>query len=96
MADIVVVEKDMAYNRRDLIAGLHRAFGDVVEPDGQSFKIPVGSGALSVELGVEAVRRIALIEVVHMPVTLTFTGLNETQRAETLKRFDRAFQRGGG
>lgn len=96
MADDIVIAKDMAYNRRDLLAGLARAFGDVPAPDGDVVRIPIGTGSLTVVLGQEAERRIALMRVIHMPVTLTFSGLAQPDADAALLRFDRAFQRGGG
>ena len=96
MDDSVIIEKDMAYDRRGIVAGLRRAFGDAIEIADDIVRVEIDNGRLTVAMGDESVRRIALIEIVHLPVTLTLNGLNADERADVLQRFDRAFQRGGG
>ena len=96
MSNSIVLEKDMAYSRKDMLAGLRRAFGDAVIAHDDSVTVDLTEGCLTVELGPELERKIALMRVVHMPVTLTFEGFSDVAYVETLGRFDRAFQRGGG
>ncbi len=51
---------------------------------------------LEIELGPESVRRIALMQMPTMPVTLTFNGFCTAEYEALLQRFERAYQRGGG
>ena len=51
---------------------------------------------MEITLGSERRRKIALMEIEIMDVTLAFSGYSDRDRAAALARFDRAFQRGGG
>ncbi len=55
-------------------------------------------GALSgrVTLGPEGKRRIALLAVPSTPVTIELDGYEDAAAMAFIKRFDRAYQRGGG
>lgn len=55
-----------------------------------------GVKCLSITLGPESVRQIALMRMPTMPVTLTFSGYTQAEAEDALSRFDRAYQRGGG
>jgi len=93
----VVVTKEMALTRAGFFRGIAKALGTedyqetpagiVLEKDGRR---------LEISLGPERRRRIALMEVEAMDVTLTFTGYAEDERTASIAAFDRAFQRGGG
>jgi hypothetical protein len=96
MPQRVVIRKDMAYNHRDMIAGVRRAFGDAVNEADGALHVDLGDGRLTVSMGTETIRHLALMKILHMPVTLTFDGVDDAARAAALVRFDRAFQRGGG
>jgi len=96
MANPVIIEKDMAYNRKDMLTGIRRAFGDAMSVVGNTVTVTLDTGKLSVSLGPELERKIALMRIIHMNVTLSFEGFADGAREETLVQFDRAFQRGGG
>lgn len=65
----------------------HEAAISVAWPDGRS---------LQVSLSAERVRRIALLRIPCVDVTLRFHGFDDEQRAHLVTRFHRAFQKGGG
>jgi len=92
-----IITKEMALTHADFFRSIGNAFDDggyrredtkiIAEDDGRR---------LEISLGPEGTRRIGLLSVPATPVTLTFTGYTTGQRAETMARFDRAFQRAGG
>lgn len=93
----VVITKEMALTRAGFFRGIAKALGTgayaetadgvVLEQDGRR---------LEITLGPERRRRIALMEIEIMDVTLAFSGYSKEERAAALATFDRAFQRGGG
>ncbi|UTW53016.1 hypothetical protein KFF05_06550 [bacterium SCSIO 12827] len=93
----VIIRKEMALTRAAFFRGIAKALsteafvetadGVVLEQDGKR---------LEIALGAERMRRIALIEIEVMDVTLGFHGYTGEDRAAALVAFDRAFQRGGG
>ena len=98
MAEATVIEKEMALTHADFFRLVPKAF-----PDGNFRSTADGivrdEGAgrcLTVTLGPEGERRIALLSVATTPVTLTFDGYADEAIAETMVVFDRAFQKGGG
>jgi hypothetical protein len=97
LAAPVVITKEMALTRAGFFRGIAKALGTdaygatadgvVLDRDGRRFEIT---------LGPERRRRIALMEIETMDVTLIFSGYSEAEQANALALFDRAFQRGGG
>lgn len=75
---------------RSLLAGREWERGD------GGYRLRAGAGWVSIVPGEESVRRIASLVLPLTPVTLEFVGLSMDERAEFLRRFDIAFQRGGG
>jgi hypothetical protein len=51
---------------------------------------------LEILLGPEQQRRLGMLQLPLTEVTLTFVGYTAGERARFLRRFDLAFQRGGG
>lgn len=93
----VVVEKEMALKRADLLRGLESAFGtDGFRVDGDAVILVDGRKRFEIVMGDERTRRIALLEVPAMIVRLRLAGYAPEEAKQALARFDRAFQRGGG
>ncbi|MDD9876486.1 MAG: hypothetical protein OXR84_03490 [Magnetovibrio sp.] len=97
MAGPVTITKEMAVTHADFFRSIVNAF----EPGGyrrEADRIVAEDGErrLEITLGPEGTRQIALLAVPATPVTLTFDGYSEAERAAAMERFDRAFQRGGG
>ncbi len=98
MTAAVVVEKEMGITHADFRRLLPLALGAsgfTAVDGGFVFADPSGT-TLRIALGPERVRRIALLEMPATTVTLTFEGYSDADREEALRRFERAFQRGGG
>lgn len=93
----VVVEKEMALKRADLLRGLPMALGtNAFRVDGDKAILTDGCKRFEIVMGGERTRRIALLEVPAMTVRLRLTGYAPAEAEDALRRFDRAFQRGGG
>lgn len=93
----IVVEKEMALKRADLLRGLESAFGtSAFRVEGDTAILGDGRKRFEIVMGGERTRRIALLEVPAMTVGLRLTGYAPGEAEDALRRFDRAFQRGGG
>lgn len=93
----IVVEKEMALKRADLLRGLESAFGtNGFRVDGDTAILTDGRRRFEIVMGDERTRRIALLEVPAMTVRLKLAGYTPAEAEGALRRFDRAFQRGGG
>ncbi len=53
-------------------------------------------GQLTITLSEQKVRRLATLRIPYMDIGFQFEGLDENQRLEFYKKFERAFQKGGG
>ncbi len=97
-ADPVVIQKQMGITHAEFMRLLPRALGS--EDYKVSGKVvdfsPKPNASFRIQLGAESVRQIALMKMPTTPVTLTFAGIDDDERAAMLLRFDRAYQRGGG
>ena len=51
---------------------------------------------LQIELSAEMVRRLGALKIPFIDITFRFFGWSVEQRAEFFKKFERAFQKGGG
>lgn len=93
----VVVTKEMALTRAGFFRGIAKALGTeayVEAADG--VVLEQDDRRLEITLGPERRRRIALMEIEIMDVTLIFSGYSEEERGVAVLAFDRAYQRGGG
>ena len=70
--------------------------GAVFAERGDTIVISDGVRLLTIHLGPESERRIALMRIATTAVTLTFDGYDQAEIDAFLARFDRAYQRGGG
>ncbi|HBC07424.1 MAG TPA: hypothetical protein DC046_07550 [Rhodospirillaceae bacterium] len=93
----VVITKEMALTRAGFFRGIAKALGtDAFVETADGIVLEQDGKLLEIALGPERIRRIALIEIEVMDVTLGFHGYTREDRAAALMAFDRAFQRGGG
>lgn len=97
-ASAVTINKQMGITRAEFLRLLPRALdSDAFDVSGAHICYRTADDkSLGIELGSESVRQIALMQMPTMPVTLTFSGFSDTEREALLRRFDRAYQRGGG
>lgn len=97
MIDPVVIEKEMALTRAGFYRGIEKALGtDAYERTVSGVVLAADGRQLEIILGPERRRKIALMEIEVMDVSLAFSGYSDHHRRAALARFDRAFQRGGG
>ncbi len=93
----VVITKEMALTRAAFFRGIAKALGsDAFVETADGVVLEQDGKRLEITLGPERMRRIALIEIEVMDVSLGFHGYAGEDRAAALMAFDRAFQRGGG
>lgn len=94
----ITIEKQMGITHAEFMRLLPRALGtSTFEMQGAIIVMPSDGGKqLRITLGPESVRQIALMRMPTMPVALTFSGYTQAEAEDTLARFDRAYQRGGG
>ena len=55
-----------------------------------------GDKSVEIELGAEGTRQIALLVVPRTSVRLTLDGFSDAEAENFMRKFDRAYQRGGG
>jgi hypothetical protein len=55
-----------------------------------------GAQSLTVNVSREFTRKIALLRIPYVNILLEFRGFDELQRDDFMRRFDRAFHKGGG
>ncbi len=58
--------------------------------------IQVAQGSVTIELQTERIRRIALLALPYLPMTISFIDLDETEFKQFLTQFDLYYRRGGG
>lgn len=89
--------KEMGVSHADFFRLLPRAMGDTpYSVNGKTVNGELGSGTVSIEIGEQQERRIALLAIPYAQVTFTFGGVAENERTEFMRYFDLRFQRGGG
>jgi hypothetical protein len=64
--------------------------------DGPRIEIADAGRRIEILLGPEQERRLGSLALPQTQVNLSFEGFSEEQRKDFLRRFDLAFQRGGG
>lgn len=89
--------KEMGVTHKDFYRLLPRAMGDTrYEINGTTVVASVADGALTIDLGEEQVRRIALMAIPYAKVSFNFVGVDADARTLFMRHFDLSFQRGGG
>ncbi|MEQ8506893.1 MAG: hypothetical protein RIB80_16345 [Rhodospirillales bacterium] len=93
----VIIRKEMALTRAGFFRGIAKALGtDAYQETPGGVVLDKDGKRLEITLGPERRRKIALMEIEIMDVTLSFRGYSDGMRVKVLTAFDRAFQRGGG
>ena len=58
--------------------------------------IAVANGSVTIQVQAEQLRRIALLALPYLPMTINFTDLDEAEFKQFLTHFDLYYRRGGG
>lgn len=92
------VHKEMGYERAEFFRLLPLAVGGRPwqSRTGNTLEVALDTGRVIIELGTQGRRRIALLSLPILPVSLTFDNVTPAQRDQFLTRFDNSFRRGGG
>ena len=86
--------KEMALTRAEFLRLLPGAAGGAPwRADGDAVRV---GDAVSIDLEALPPRRLGPFEIPVMRVTLRFHGVDEDEARAFVRRFDRAFQKGGG
>lgn len=97
MADPVLVEREMACTREDLLRWLPGATGDApCREENGDLVLAVAGGEVRIRAEPRPPRRIARVELPVLAVRFTFAGLDGPARDAFLARFDLYTRRGGG
>ncbi len=92
-----VFVKEMGITHADFMRDLPRALDGSPVVDGRRIVMDKGPGRrLEITFSEEGRRRIAGIELPVTHVMLRFTGFEDGDVETVMKRFNRAYQRGGG
>ncbi|MEQ8229481.1 MAG: hypothetical protein RIA64_15460 [Rhodospirillales bacterium] len=92
-----VIKKEMALTRAGFFRGIAKALGtDAYQETQDGVVLENMEKRLVITLGPERRRKIALMEIEIMDVTLAFQGYTGEDRKKLIAAFDRAYQRGGG
>lgn len=93
----IIVDKEMGITHAEFLRVIGRALAERPHRvDGSRVHLAEEGRALTITLGPEGERRIALMTIPVTHVRLAFRGYRKSETAETLAWFDRWFQRGGG
>lgn len=91
------VRKIMSATREEFVQSLAVLLGRTVAIDELPLRVALGAGSVVIAREpLPGVRLGGLLELPRAAVTLTFDGVGDEARAAFLRRFDVAFQRGGG
>ena len=95
---VVVVEKLMSLTEQEYTASLQRLIGDnVAEEKKAGVSVAVGGGVVRIIFEALPMKKLGgLLELPQARVTLCFTNVSKDTRETFLRKFDLAFQRGGG
>lgn len=87
----------MGVSHADFFRLLPRAMGDTpFTVQGKTVSGELSGGSVTIEIGEQHVRRIALMAIPYAEVSFSFSGVSEGERTEFMRYFDLRFQRGGG
>lgn len=98
-AETIELHREMSITHADfrrLLPAAAQGFALAGDGPGFTLSAPDGGRSLAIELGPEQQRRLGALSLPLTAVTLRFDGFDPTSYAAFLKRFDLAFQRGGG
>jgi hypothetical protein len=94
---VFVVEKEMALTHADFFRIIPSALGgEDFETIDTGIVLVTGARRLTITLGCERIRKIAMMRIPACHVRLEFTGYSEPDRQAALDLFDKMFRKGGG
>lgn len=89
--------RQMGLSHAEFLRSLPAAAGEMeCRVDGPHIQISQSNRRVDIRLGPEQDQRLGSLVLPQTRVNLRFEGFSETERADFLRRFDLAFQRGGG
>ena len=95
--DPFIVKKEMALTHDDFFRIIPRALGaENFDRTATGIFLEEGDKRLQITIGIERMRKIALMEISACDVRLEFFAYTEADRETALDLFDRMFQKGGG
>ncbi len=87
----------MSISHKEFLRLLPRAVkGAAITRQDNRIIITTGTGQVTITLAPETIRKLSLLEFPVTTVTMEFHDFNPSEQAAFLKRFDLAYQRGGG
>lgn len=87
----------MGLSHAEFLRSLPAAIGDMdCRVEGPNIQISESERRVEIQLGPERHRRLGSLVLHQTRVSLRFEGFSEEERARFLRRFDLAYQRGGG
>jgi len=96
-SDPFVYSREMAVTHKDFFRILPRAMGDCeYVVDGSTVRANIGSGRVTINIGAQQVRRIALMAIDYCKVDFCFEKLSEEQAEHFKTHFELYYRRGGG
>lgn len=78
---------------RTLPKGLH-SYDFILLDNGADIQLE--SCTVSIRIGEQKMRKIALIQIPYIPVRFDYGGISEQARQQLMKQFDLYFKKGGG
>ncbi len=90
------MRREFGLTRAEFLRCLDRFDPDWRESDDGHVLLSVPPGWLALHIGEERQRRVGALSLPVLPLEFRFVGVDAVRREAFLRRFDRAFQRGGG
>ncbi len=89
--------REMGCTRDEFLGWLRAAAGGAaLEIDGDLVRIGYAGGQVLIQVAQAAERRLGLLSLPVLPVSIRFVGIDGPRRDEFLRRFDLFTRRGGG
>jgi hypothetical protein len=97
VADEATLCREMGCTRDEFLAWLPAAVqGARFEVDGDLIRIGYAGGEVLIRMAQAAERRLGLLSLPVLPVSIRFDGIDAERREEFLRHFDLRMRRGGG
>lgn len=97
MSDEAVLCREMGCTRDEFLAWLPAAVrGAAFDLDGDLIRIGYAGGEVLIQMGQAAERRLGLLSLPVLPVSIRLVGIDAPRRDEFLRHFDLFMRRGGG
>lgn len=97
VAKLQTLYREMGFTRVEFMQILPSALRKhSYQVDDDLITIQVANGHVKIHLHAEQLRKIALLALPYIPITINFIDLNQAESDEFLARFDLYYRRGGG